>query len=405
MQKQKTNNLLGFHYAFRSPSKRRLAVFALFLVVVSFVAVPRIVQAVSCSNASDCQQQINNLNNLNSQTQQSLNSLSAQASDYQSTLVVLQTAISSLQNQIATNQAQQESIQQQIANNEQQIATKKQSLGELIKTMYIDGQMTTIEQLATSNDLSSYVDKQAYRETVQNTLKSTLDQIAAVQITLHNQKSQVESLLAGEVTQNNQLVTTRSQQDQLLNYNQSQQDQFSSQLSANKSAIAELQRQQYALNVRTFGLAQYGGTGGYPWADAVYGGDLYVWKYNGGALDPLGWYYRNCTSYAFWRLAQARGIMLPWGDFPHVYNAGGGIGYSIPDFRNLGYVVDNNPKDATLAVFGAGPYGSATWGHIMYVESSTATSAYVSQYNYAGDGRYSTITIYPRSDVYFIHIP
>ena len=37
--------------------------------------------------------------------------------------------------------------------------------------MYIDGQLTTIEELATSKNLSEYVDKEDYRTTVQNKIE------------------------------------------------------------------------------------------------------------------------------------------------------------------------------------------------------------------------------------------
>jgi surface antigen len=130
--------------------------------------------------------------------------------------------------------------------------------------------------------------------------------------------------------------------------------------------------------------------------------------YNGSVYDPLGWNYRNCTSYAFWRLANQRGIALPWSDFPTVYNSGGRIGLSIPDFQRLGYTVDHNPDGASLAVDGVAQYGpgySGYYGHIMYVEASNVSSAYVSQYNLAGDGRYSTMTVTPNGYTWFVHIP
>ena len=392
--------------SFLSARKGQLLVIALVLVALaSSATMPRFVQAVSCTSSSDCQRQIDSLNSQNTQAQQSLSALASQASSYQNAISVLQTEIGSLQVQIANNEAQQATLQQQIVDAQNKIDEQKKFLGEDLRAMYIDGQLSTIEELATSKNLSDYVDKEEYRTSVQNKIDALLKQIAVLQTQLEQQKARVDNLLTAEKSQSDQLAAAQTQQNQLLNYNQSQQDQFNNQVAANKSAIAELQREQYALNVRTFGLAQYGGTGGYPWANAVQVAGTYTWAINGGEYDPLGWGYRNCTSYAFWRLAQARGIMLPWSDFMTVYNSGGRIGYSIPDFRNLGYTVDSNPAGATLAVFGAGPYGSGNYGHIMYIESSTSSSAYVSQYNEAGDGLYSTMTIHPSSGVYFIHIP
>lgn len=363
------------------------------------------VQVVHAATSQELQAQINALNNQNASTQATVSSLQSQASSYQDAINKLQEQISSIEQAVAASQAKQVELDGQIKQNQNDIAVKKQSLGADIKAMYVDGTPSTIEMLATSNNLSDYVDKQEYRTRVQSSIQDKLKVIAALQAQLQVQKTEVEQLIAAQKVQNDQLVASQNQQSQLLGYNQSQQNDFNTQIASNKIAIVALQKEQYALNVRSLGKAQYGGTGSYPWADAVEGSGTYTWIYNGGEFDPLGWSYRNCTSYAFWRLAQVRGIQLPWYDFPSVSNSGGRIGYSIPDFRNLGYLVDHNPQGSTLAVSGAGPYGPGSYGHIMYIESSDVASAYVTQYNQAGDGRFSSQTIYPNSTTWFVHIP
>jgi len=381
------------------------------LIVVSLVVVASTlthgfgVFAAVCNSTTDCQNQINSLSAANAAAQDSLNGLRATAASYQDAINQLQSQINGLQAQIVANQAQQASLQQQIIQKQLEIDEQKKVLGNDLKAMYLSGQMTPEEMLATSNSISDYIDKQQQYSAVQDKIQDTLKQIADLQAKLQSEKAQVEALLKAQQTQEAQLANSQAQQQSLLNYNVDQQNQFSAQISANKAAIAAAQRQQFLFNVSLYGAAAYGGSGGYPWANAVQVGGTYNWSYNGGLYDPLGWNYRNCTSYAFWRLGQARGILLPWSNFPTVYNSGGRIGYSIPDFQNLGYRVDHDPDGATLAVSGAGPYGNGSYGHIMYVEASDASSAYVSQYNYAGDGRFSTMTIHSSWQTWFVHIP
>ncbi len=383
---------------------RILSIIAVLLVFVSFS--PIVAKAVSCSSVKDCQSQIDSLNNQNSGAQQHISGLSAQASSYQDAISNLKNQVYALQIQLNNDQQKEADLQQQMTDAQNKIDTKKGELSAIVKAMYIDGSSNnTIEELATSKDLSQFVDKDEFRNKVQAQLNDIIQQVQTLQKQLQAQKISLDQTVKSEQIQRSQLANDESQQASLLSYNQAQQDSYNAQIASNKSAIAELQREQYALNVKVLGIAQYGGTGGYPWSGAVQTSGTYNWVSGGGLFDPLGWNYRNCTSYAFWRLGQARGILLPWYDFPGVYSSGGRIGYSIPDFEGLGYNVDHNPKGSTLAVFGAGEYGPGNYGHIMYVESSDSNSAYVSQYNEAGDGRFSTMTVNPSSGVWFIHIP
>jgi peptidoglycan hydrolase CwlO-like protein len=380
------------------------------LVAACLVAAPLVA-------AQSIQQQIDNLNAQNSQTQSSVSSLQAQAGSYQDAINQLQSQIASLQAAIAGNQAQEANLQQRIQANQAELDHQKQILGSDIKAMYVDGQMSTVEELATSKNLSDFVDAATYRGAVQGEVQKTLDQISQLENQLTDQKNQVDGLLKAQQAQNDQLNAAENQQNQLLAMNQSQQATYNSQIQANNTQIAKLQAQQVAQNRALGASVHEGGTGSYPWADTPcpYGSSggtscgSYDWGYPGNPYDPLGWQYRNCTSYAFWRLDQTRGIALSAGYFPNVLNSPNqGIGYSIPDFRNLGYAVDHNPQGATLAVEGAGSYGNGIFGHIMYVESSTSASASVSQYNWYGDGQYSTMTITPSSpipNVWFVHIP
>lgn len=372
--------------------------------------------SIAIVHADTLQQQIDALNAQNNQTQNSLNALQAQATSYQDAINILQTQIVGIQSAISGNQAKQAAIEAQIAANQAELAQQKEFLSSDLKAMYVNGGMTTVEMLASSKNLSDFVDAETYRTAVQNKIQGTLAQIAQLQNELESQQTQVQDLIQSEQSQQNQLASDQAQQGQLLAMNQDQQTAYNTQIKANNTQIAKLQAEQIIQNQKLFGGGlHYGGTGSYPYADATCmnaSGNCgpssespYNWGESGQPYDPAGWQYRNCTSYAFWRLAHVRGITLTAGYFPNVSASGGRIGYSIPDFRNLGYTVDHNSAGATFAVEGAGPYGPGTYGHIMYVEASDSNTAYVSQYNAAGDGLYSTATVSASTGVWFVHIP
>lgn len=371
--------------------------------------------AASCSNATDCQQQIDALNALNNQAQGSLNILAAQAGSFQATIAALQDKIDQLQSEINTNQAQQASLEQQITAAQQEIDRQKAILASDVKAMYVDGTPTTIEVLATSKNLSEFVDKQEYRSRVQNKLQETMKKIADLQKQLKVQKVQIDQLLQSLQVQQSQIAQAQAEQNKLLAYNQDQQDQFNGQIAANKSALSQLYAKQAAIIAASFGGGfHYGGSGGYPYADAVClngdgncGGSAggrfgpYAWGYPpSNEYDGAGWAFRNCTGYAFWRLAQTSGITLTAGLFPSVYASGGRIGYSLPDFRRQGYAVDKNPNGNVVLAVNTG----GNFGHIMYVEGVVGGQAVVSQYNGEGRGLYSTGTLTDLGTISFIHI-
>jgi peptidoglycan hydrolase CwlO-like protein len=381
-----------FHsYLVRRIQKKYLAVSLLLLLGAGGTTVPRLVQAVTCSNTSDCQQQINSLSAQNAQTQQSLADLQLKAQGYQGAVETLQSQISAMRQQIASNQADQASLQQQIASNEQQIATKKQSLADTVKTMYIDGQITTIEELATSKNLSDYVDKEQYRTTVQNQLNTTIQAIAALQVTLQGKKAQVDQLLTTEAAQNAQLVAAQSQQQQLLSLTQSQQDTYNGQVSANQDKISALQKQQAAIiqaGTRNVTIpAPSGGSGGN--CDNGYGNGSYPLAWCNAGLDDLtvagGFPNRECTSYAYWYFTQIEGHQ----DFQDTGNANQWLG-------NSSYPTHSTPAVGSIAVETAG-----TFGHVAIVQAlpgqtyagATVPAGYIlvseMNYDFGGHFRYS----------------
>lgn len=232
---------------------RRLSVLrhlsnAQFLLAVACLLTGSVVAPIAY--ASSLQNQINSLENQSNQSQSSLNALQLQAGNYQDALNQIQAQISAIQVAIQASQAKQSNLQVQIQNDAQQIAYQKQVLGSYIKAIYVNGQMTTVEELATSQSLSDFVDAQTYRNAVQNQIQTTLAQINALQAQQLQEKTQVDQLLQTQKAQQSQLNSDQAQQAQLLAYNQSQQTQYNQQIAADQSEISALKAEQAAAYAR-----------------------------------------------------------------------------------------------------------------------------------------------------------
>jgi surface antigen len=349
-------------------------------------AITLVLGGAHLAHADQFDDQINALKSQNASSLGILNGLESQASSYQGQIAALQSQINAVQAQLNANQAQQASLQQQITDDQQQIDAKKQQLGATIKSMYIDGQTSTIEELASSKDLSDYVDKQEFHTAVQNQLDGKIKEIASLQAQLQTKKVEIDQLVTSEKTQNDQLASDQNQQNQLLSYNEGQQSAYNSQISANSSQISKLRAAQIAANARFSGGAAGSGPtcgGGYPgrWCNAP----------QDSLIDDWGMYNRECVSYTAFRVAASGRNMPYWG-------GRGNANQWVDDAQSAGIPVDHSPRAGDVAISLAGAFG-----HAMYVESVNGNGTInISQYNVNLDGRYSTNTISVGS-LYFIH--
>lgn len=341
--------------------------------------------------------QIQALSDQNAVAQNNVDALQSQANSYQDAINKLQTQIDAVQAQITANQAQQAQLQQEITEKQAEIDQERALLGDDIKAMYVDGDMTTVEMLATSKNLSDYVDKQEYRNAVQKNIQDALTKIAKLQNELKQQKTEVDQLIADQTAQQNQLAADRSQQADMLAYTEAQKSQYNAQIAANSSKIADLRRQQIIANsAGTIGVPGVGVNcgGGYPakWCQNID---------KDSVIDTWGMFNRECVSYTAFKVHMDFLAGRDSHDMPYWGNIPADAKYWPDDARGAGIPVDYNPTPGSIAISTAG-----NWGHAMYVEQVGTVNGqqaiYVSQYNQQLTGQYSEQWRYT-SGLQFIH--
>lgn len=350
------------------------------------------------------QDQINQLKAENQKKEGQIQALQVEAGSIQEVISRLQAQIVGLQKQISDNQAKSARLKLKITEAEEELVRQRNVLGQNIRAMYLEGDISTIEMLASSNDLSDFVDKQQYRNSVKDKIKTTMDKITTLKLELNAQKEEVERLLQEQTSLQKQIASQKAEQTRLLNMNQSQQAAFNDEIKNNKEKIAELKRQQVLENVRLFGSG--GGAtgvlngGGYPWGNAycVYTGKVggscynYDWYFNGGAWDPWGYGYRNCTSWVAYKLAAA-------GKSGFSYLGNAAQWPSAAAARGFQVEYGSGARVGDAAVNPNGYYG-----HVMYVEAVLDKGrVVVSDYNRMGDGLYRDNTVVNQSSLVFIH--
>lgn len=337
-------------------------------------------------NAQSLQQQINQLTAENNQTKARLDALKVEASSYQDAINNLTAQINAYQAEINRRQAEADELQRQIGEMEIELEKQRGLLGQNIKAMYMEGDISTIEMLATSKNLSDFLDKQQYREVVKNKIKTTLDKITALKMELQSKKTEIETIIKQQEELRAASAIQKAEQDRLLNMNKSEQAAFNKQIKDTQNQINELKRQQAIENARLFGGGggQVGG-GGYPWGHApcLHGGHVqgycydYEWGYNGNYFNwsTGGYAFRNCTDYVAWRTGAPGGLgnAKTWDDRAPAY----------------GLTVSSTPRVGAAAVSNSGYYG-----HVMLVEAvNDDGSIIISDYNRAGPGEFGVSTL------------
>ena len=317
---------------------------------------------------------INALKVINEQKQQSQSILSVEASSLSDAISKLQAQIDASQARINQLNVDIEELRVQIHEAEIELAKQKKLLGESIKAMYVTGEISTVEMLATSKDLSDFFDKQQYQESVRSKIKSTLDKVTQLKLDLATKKDIVEKSLAEQKSLQDQLTAQRAEKDRVLSLNQGQQNQLEAEIQKNNSEVSRLRAEQaaaYAAYAARNGGAMYGvgeaGNGGYPsiWANAT----------QDTLVDNWGMYNRECVSYVAWKVESTGRFMPYWGGIGNAYQW-------IQNARNAGIPVDGTPTVGSVATWDSGD-GLGFLGHVAYVEVVNGDrSIEVSQYNF-----------------------
>jgi len=345
------------------------------LSVVTVCLVLLLATVINNVKADQFDEQIRQLQNQNDASQAVSNQLAAQANSYQDAINKLQAQIDALQAAIAANQQKSEELKQQIIQAQAELDHEKKVLGENIKAMYLEGKTSTLEMLASSKNLSDFVDKEQARNAVQSKVKDTMAKITALQQELKSQQDRLQQLIKDQQTQNAQLGSAQAQQGQMLAYTEGQKAAYDQQIRSNNSQIASLRAAQAAANARLGGRAVAGdpGHGGYPaYLDRAAQDSL---------VDPWGMFNRECVSYTAWKVYQTYGYMPYWG--------GHGNANQWPaSARADGIATGTVPKPHSVAISMGGAYG-----HAMWVEGVSGNTIYVSQYNYDLQGHYSEMSI------------
>jgi peptidoglycan DL-endopeptidase CwlO len=350
--------------ALQKPTHKRVAIIAVGLSLMAVSIVTPLVYA------DRYDQQISELRKKNNGASAAREDLAVAAQDLKSTINSLKSEISAIEGQLSENKSKQRDLQNKIIVFQKQLDKEREVLGVNIKQMYVEDETSTLIMLASSQNLSEYLDRDQYRTNVQAKITETMARIEELKKQLDAEKSKVDKLIKDQEGMRKTLSVKKTETNRLLNLNESQQAAFNATISTNNKKITELQRKQAIENARyNVGSVSYSGSGSYPWANAPFPNSI---------SDPWGMYKRQCVSYTAWKVASTGRHMPYWG-------GRGNAKLWDDNARAAGIPVDGTPRVGSVAVSNYG-----TYGHVMYVEKVHGDGTItISQYNANWDGRYS----------------
>lgn len=309
------------------------------------------------------------------------------ATTLQSELDKLNSQISAIQSQIAESQKKRDGLQAEIAANQKKIQQNRETLGQILSDMYVDGQVSPLEMLASSSTIGDFIDKQEQRSSLQDSLNGKIKDIKSLQQKLEDNKKAVEAVIKDQEAQRGQLASKQAEQAKLVADTRNDQNAYAQLASARNAEANKLREQQRAAIAAALAAERRrnGGSGAaVPPPASGGGGYPAVWQNAplDAFVDPWGLYTRECVSYTAWKV-HSTGRYVP-------HFAGQGHAYQWPaTTARHGIPNGKTPKAGSVAVWNVGYYG-----HVMYVEAVHGDgSITVSDYNLGWDGLYRYYTI------------
>jgi len=362
--------------------------------VVLFL-VASLVQMSPIARADDYDRRIAEIQGQINAYQAEAGKFSEKAQTLQAELDALVNQKNIIQSQIDLKQAEHDKLVAQIAENEKKIGENQDALGTTIADLYVSSDISSLEMLASSSNISEYVDKESYRNAIRDTLTATIADTKKRKKELEVQQQEVTRVMAELRFARDELAAKEAQQANLVAQTRGEEAAYRKLVGEREGQKLALQREQQAAIEaamrRNGGLVNVlpgdPNKGGYPWEAGCWV-DANAWSHGGAGgngTDPLGYGCRQCVSYTGWKVGERTG------NFPRYW---GNANMWPASARAAGYQTGSTPRANSVGVISAGTYGHVVWVEDVHGDGTVT----VSQYNYynaggPGWGHYSKMRV------------
>lgn len=210
---------------------------ALALLFLSFAAVISISTNVKADNAQVLQAETTRLEQEIAQNEAYIQELQEQANTLQVKIDQLDAEILGEQKKIELTKNNIKELEQQIKETEAELNRQKDILRHALITLYKEGNITTIELLASSESYTDFINQQEYLSRIKDQIHESAKKVEDLKHELEGEKDKQDELLLELEARRDQLASKRNEQNRLLEQTEGEEARY-------QSIVADLQAQK-----------------------------------------------------------------------------------------------------------------------------------------------------------------
>lgn len=142
--------------------------------------------------------------------------LRAEADSLKNKIAELQTEVANANNKIKLTELKIESLKKEIEATELELERQKELLKHTLVTLYKEGNISTIELLASSDSYTDFINQQEYLSRMKDQVHESVDEVEALKVKLESEKEQQDELLLEQETQRDILANKKAEEQRLL---------------------------------------------------------------------------------------------------------------------------------------------------------------------------------------------
>lgn len=212
---------------------------AIVLAASQFVVQVQRPEPAMARSASQLQDEISQIEEKIKQNEAIVHELEHQAVTLEKKIRQYEIQIANTQNKIEATNLKIQKLSVEIDDAEQELERQKGILAESIRQLYKQGDVTTIEMLASSDSYSDFVNQQEYMARMKIAIQDSANKVEDLKNKLEDDHKQQQSLKADLESQQTELSTQRNGQQQLLEETKGQEAKY-------QQLVEDLKQQQQA---------------------------------------------------------------------------------------------------------------------------------------------------------------
>ena len=189
---------------------------SLALIAAGLFSIQPIQNAYADKSIDQLTNEINALQSQIDDAQSQANNLSEKTKTLQSELEGIAKERSVIESQIKISQAQYDKLQLEISQTEKSIEDNRKALGSILTEMSLEDDVTPIERIAGSDNISTALDSFEYKSAVKTSLTKKVGEIKESKKTLETKRDEVKVAIANQQKSEDALKSKITQQNELI---------------------------------------------------------------------------------------------------------------------------------------------------------------------------------------------